>query len=200
VLKRLGRHLGQPEGRLGRAVMRLLNRANRGENREAVDALALRRGDRVLDLGFGGGVGLVTLLRTPASLVVGVERSRDQLAVARRRFASELAAGRLALAEGSAAALPYPDASFDAVLTVNTLQFWPDAAAGAREVARVLAPGGRLSLVVPTPEALRSPLFSGVTAHDEGQLEALLRGAGFADVRVRRDGPRLHAVAALSGP
>jgi len=182
--------------------MGVLNRINRSSNRQAVAALQLRRGDRVLDLGFGGGVGLAALLRTPASLVCGVEVSAEALAAARRRFAAELASGRLVLSEGSAAALPFPDGGLDAVLTVNTLQFWPDPAAGAREVARVLAPGGRLSLVVPAPSALGPPFFGDeVTAHDAAQLEALLRGAGFAQVRVARGrGPFLTARAALSGP
>jgi ubiquinone/menaquinone biosynthesis C-methylase UbiE len=53
------------------------------------------------------------------------------------------------LVSGSAEALPYEASMFDAVVAVSSLEFVPDAAAAAREVRRVLKPGGCLVLVTP---------------------------------------------------
>lgn len=53
------------------------------------------------------------------------------------------------LRTGTAEALPYADASFDAVVAVSVLEFIPDLAAACREVTRVLRPGGRFYVVTP---------------------------------------------------
>ena len=173
---RLARQLSHPTGRTGRTVVRVLNRLNRAENAAAVAALEVRPGDRALDLGFGGGVGLTELLGTRAASVCGVELSQDAIACARRRFAAELGSGRLRLARGCAGALPFPAASFDRVVTVNTLYFWSDPAAGVREIARVLAPGGRLVVGIRPSEEMRGPLFAeGFRRFSGEELEELLR-------------------------
>src|SRR5919204_412524 len=55
-------------------------------------------------------------------------------------------ARRLDLRVGSVERLPFPDASFDHAVGVNTVAVWPDLEAGLRELHRVLRPGGRLLL------------------------------------------------------
>ena len=96
---------------------------------------------RLLDVGCGGGQLLTRLSeRRPDLELTGVDLSPAQIARGRIR-----ARGRgIAFVEGSALALPFDDASFDAVVSVASLKHWPDAAAGLRECARVLRPGGRL--------------------------------------------------------
>ncbi len=191
------RQLALPSGRGGRVVGALLNRINGRVNRLVVDALEINNGDRTLDLGFGGGVGIAALLASPAAHVTGVELSEEMLAAARKRFAGPLGEGRLAIVQGTVGALPLADSSVDRILTVNTLYFWPDPEAGARELARVLAPGGRLIVAIDRPEAMvrrgmdRPPfrLYSG------DELAAVLRAGGLEGVRIEQRAAHLLGLA-----
>ncbi len=96
---------------------------------------------RVLDLGIGPGVSGISILdRLPEAEVVGVDYSPRMLAVARGFL--ERTGARVELVEADAAALPFPDASFDVVVGHSFLYLVPDQAGVMREAARVLRPGG----------------------------------------------------------
>jgi arsenite methyltransferase len=102
-----------------------MNRGNRRINVRAVELLQPRRDERVLDLGFGGGLGL-DLLLDRTDHVVGVDRAGDMVAAARAARADAVASGRLTLLEGDVSAPPLADDSVDGIVTVNTVYFWPD--------------------------------------------------------------------------
>jgi ubiquinone/menaquinone biosynthesis C-methylase UbiE len=100
-------------------------------------------GARLLDLGCGTGHHLLWA-RDRGYAVAGTDGSEAMLAVARRlNPSSEL---RRAPADG----LPFPDASFDAVLCIEVLRYLPDIAPCIREMRRVLKPGG-LCLATASP-------------------------------------------------
>jgi SAM-dependent methyltransferase len=96
--------------------------------------LAAQPGERILDLGCGDGQLTARLLTTGAD-VVGVDASVAMVAAARGRG--------IAADEASAEALPYADASFDAVFSNAALHWVRDQDAMMAEVHRVLRPGGR---------------------------------------------------------
>jgi len=100
-------------------------------------------GNRVLDLACGTGfvADRVNQVSNAKCDVVGVDVNAAMLDVARRNAFIEW---HLA----SAAALPFVDGSFDVVLCQQGLQFFPDRGAAMKEIARVLKPGGRVSLNV----------------------------------------------------
>ncbi|MFP5371752.1 MAG: class I SAM-dependent methyltransferase, partial [Actinomycetes bacterium] len=144
----LARQLGHPRGRVGRLVAAVLNRRNASDVRAAVAAVPVRSGDVLADIGFGGGLGLDLLLRRSSAdgggRVHGVDVSETMVAAAARRFRRAVAGGRLRLHVGAMEALPLPDASVDAAITLNTIYFVPDLAAALGDVRRVLRPGGTL--------------------------------------------------------
>lgn len=189
--RRLAAQLGRPSGSFGRVIAAMLNRGNRSTNERALELLDVGAGDRVLDVGFGGGVALGLLLDTGASVVAGVDHSTVAVEAVRRRLED-----RVLLEHGSIEALPFADASFDRVLSVHTIYFWPDAETGARELFRVCAPGGRLVLGFMRAEEMRRRKIHehGFAFFEAADVAALLTAAGFAPVRVEGDGP-LYAVA-----
>lgn len=124
-------------------------------HRELVDRAELRAGQRVLDVGCGTGNLLVALRAThPEVDAAGIDPDERALARARRK----LGAGSVRLDRGFAGELPYPDGTFDRVL--STLMFHHlDTAEKERmlaEVRRVLAPGGLLLLADFAGEAHRA--------------------------------------------
>jgi demethylmenaquinone methyltransferase/2-methoxy-6-polyprenyl-1,4-benzoquinol methylase len=100
-------------------------------------ALELRPGERVLDLGAGTGVSTEELARSGAH-AVGADLSLGMLAAGRR------ARPHVPLVAGDALALPFADATFDAVTISFALRNVVDVAGALREMARVTRPGGRL--------------------------------------------------------
>ncbi len=111
---------------------------------DLVGLAELRPGERVLDLACGTGV-VARLAAThvgPTGRVTGLDFNAGMLAVA--RAVPPAPGATLHWVEGSAVAMDLPDASFDAILCQQGLQFFPDKLAALREMHRVLVPGGRV--------------------------------------------------------
>ena len=185
----LARQLGHPSGPGGRLVARVMNRSNLVMNRRAIELLGVRPDDAVLEIGFGGGLALAPLLAlTPSGTVAGIDPSSGMVAAARRRHAALVAANRLQLERGTVEHLPWADARFDRVLTVNTIYFWSDPRAALREVRRVLQPGGTFVLGYRPAARLRETAFAqhGFRLLDDEELLGLVAGSGMETLALER--------------
>jgi ubiquinone/menaquinone biosynthesis C-methylase UbiE len=165
-----------------------------------IGGLGLCGSERVLELGCGVGAELKLLARRwPGLVLTGVDRSPSHLAAARDLLAEELHAGRVSLVEADVRALPFPDDSFDRVLTIWMLEHVADPASVLGEAARVLHPRGRAVLTEVDNASFRfdPPLepiaawwerFSAWQQRAGGdpyvgrKLEGLLRTLGWRDV------------------
>ena len=113
-----------------------------------VARMELEPGVRVLDVACGTGSVTIPLARRGA-MVTGLDMMPHLLEEARARAAREGLSIRFD--EGFAETLPYPDGSFDALVSMFGIMFSPLPATVASEMARVLRPGGRLALANWTP-------------------------------------------------
>lgn len=166
---------------------------------KVADAAEIRPGRRVLDVACGTGVlGREVASRTgPTGVVVGLDPSPGMLELGKR-----ITPG-LEWRQGVAESLPFPDRSFDAVVSQFGLMFFADRQLAIREMLRVLASGGRLAVAVwdsldnipayaaevalldrlagrRAGDALRAPFVLG----ERPDLAALFRDAGVAAVEV----------------
>jgi ubiquinone/menaquinone biosynthesis C-methylase UbiE len=181
----------RPLGRVGRLAGHVMAVANAGMNRFTLQLMDVQPDDHVLEVGFGPGDLVRRLLEeTPCGTVAGVDPSEVMLAQASKRNRAAIDDGRLQLQSGTISSLPYPDATFTKVCSVNTIYFWPDPASDLREVHRVLQPGGHCYLTFrvkhrpgrrPTLRVARD----GIAEEPVAQTVAALRAAGFTGIRSR---------------
>ncbi len=116
---------------------------NRDAEAEAIEELGPLADDHVLAIGFGPGIG-IELLALRVARVTGVDPSKGMVKIASKRNSAAIDAGRVELVRASADSLPWDDATFDSVITVNTIQLWDPFEESVAEVARVMRPGSRL--------------------------------------------------------
>ncbi|MRG97151.1 class I SAM-dependent methyltransferase [Polyangium spumosum] len=156
-----------------------------------IDLADVRPRHRVLDVGAGTGTLVLRLKqRCPEAEVVGLDGDPKILSMARRKLAD--AGADVELHEGYAQRLPFPDGSFDRVVTTLVLHHLSlsDKATAFGEMARVLSPGGELHVAdLGPPRSLPGKLAAGVARRFghvgdnlDGRLPELMRAAGFSQV------------------
>lgn len=171
---------------------------------DLVEQAALGPGERVLDVACGTGVVARVAAERVGSTgqVAALDINAGMLAVA--QSLPPVIGARISWHEGSALALPFAAATFDAVLCQLGLQFFPDQSAALQELRRVLVSDGRLGLNVFGPiehnpatyalaNALDRHMYPGAsvakrTEHmlaDTSELGTLIAAAGFRDVEIR---------------
>jgi ubiquinone/menaquinone biosynthesis C-methylase UbiE len=165
-----------------------------------LDAAGARRGERLLDVACGTGIVTRTAAdRLTPACVVGVDLNEAMLTVARRVRPD------LDYRQGDAAALPFSGGEFEVAVCQMALMFFPEPLRAVRELARVVAPGGRVALAVPASLELQpayGPFVAMAVEHagpesrrllgtyfacgDAAWLERLAADAGLTNVRVER--------------
>ncbi len=187
---------GDPQGLMGFAALTAMALKNGVQNRAALDALDIRPGDSVIEIGCGPGVALREALRRvgKGGFVAGIDQSATAAHYAAHSVHSHVLKGRAITMRAGADDLPFRDSFFDRAFAVNTFQFWPDPARALREIARVLAPGGRLVITQ------RASHNSGGGLERIAQACALLKAQGWhlLDERATPDGSRLIAVSIVA--
>ena len=161
----------------------------------------LQPGERVLDLGSGGGIDVLLSAKRvgPTGRAFGLDMTDEMLALARRN-AAEAGATNVEFLKGRIEAIPLPAESVDVVISNCVVNLAADKPAVFGEIARVLRPGGRVGVtdivaddrLTPEERAARGSYVGCIAgALTMQEFEAGLRDAGLADVSVTPT----HAVA-----
>src|SRR3984957_6643869 len=175
VAENMNRHMGvPPDTRAGVVLAEAIP--------ELAEELRLRPGSTLLDVACGRGAYGLLVAKQAGTLLIGVDFSAQALAEAREQ-AARLGVSNASFRVGELTATGLPDASVEAVLCTDAIQFPDEPAVAYEEIRRVLRPGGRVALtcwepVDRTDERL-SPRLRRANLGDG------LRQAGFTDVEVR---------------
>ena len=154
----------------------------------------LHEGERVLDLGSGGGIDVLLSARRvgPTGRVFGLDMTDEMLALAARNIA-EAGATNVELLKGNIEAIPLPADSVDVVISNCVVNLAADKSAVFREITRVLRPGGRIGItdivaedhLTPAERAERGSYVGCIAgALSFSEFESGLRAAGLEDVSV----------------
>lgn len=157
--------------------------------RPPVEWLNIPAGGTALDVGSGPGNVTASLARAagPDGLALGVDISEPMLTRAVRNEAGP----QVGFIHADAQRLPLRDNTVDAVVSIAVLQLLPDPVAAVGEIARVLRPGGRLAMLVPSAgraTQLLPKVRGRVFGFDDDAFGNLLEKKGFAGVRVKNSG------------
>lgn len=159
-----------------------------------VRSARIRAGESVLDIACGTG-NTAFMARARGAVVTGLDLTPELLAIAQRRAAEE-GYGDILWKTGDAEGLPFPDGTFDVVVSSCGLMFAPDQQKVANEVARVTKRGGRIAIQAWTREGGAGRVAKVIGAYvspppgvpspfewsDEARVKSLL-GSSFKDYR-----------------
>ncbi len=154
----------------------------------------LHPGERVLDLGSGGGIDVLLSARRvgPTGRAFGLDMTDEMLTLAQRN-AAEAGADNVEFLKGQIEAIPLPAQSIDVVIGNCVVNLAADKPSVFREIARVLRPGGRIGIsdivaedsLTPEQRAERGSYVGCIAgALSFGEFEAGLRDVGLTDVSV----------------
>jgi ubiquinone/menaquinone biosynthesis C-methylase UbiE len=167
----------------------LWNTRNVALNDAAFECLALKPGDRVLEVGFGGGYLLGCMAAVLSEgLLAGVDASPAMVAFCEKRHRRLIEQGRLELRCASAESLPYPPNYFTRACSVNSIFYWQNAARAIAELWRVLAEGGTLVLCFTCKQSLGDRAFAahGLVLYEGDEVQRMMEAAGFQQIRLLR--------------
>ena len=153
----------------------------------------LRTGERVLDLGSGGGIDCFLAAQQVGETghVTGLDMTPDMLDLARKNLAN-VGLTNVEFVQGEMESMPLPDGGYDVIISNCVVNLSPDKDAVFSESFRVLAPGGRvhlsdvLALTADGPTVIDAESWVGCTAgaeHKDIYLDRLHR-AGFVDIEI----------------
>lgn len=188
MLRFMASQLRQPSGWFGSIVMsRLLNKVNTQIVDTTLALMDVKPEHRVLEIGFGGGSALSHLVDSAGSgAIAGVDISPEMVRRAESKFSSEIRSGRLQVQVGDISKLPFADALFDRVFTINTIYFWPNTLGGLRELYRVLRKDGRATISIRSKNKMEKQSVTnyGFRLFSADELAVLMAQSGFREIRV----------------
>jgi ubiquinone/menaquinone biosynthesis C-methylase UbiE len=186
----------KPSGLFGRFILWDMNRHHSKLTDWGLSHVSIKKTDRILHIGCGGGRTINKLAAMAnTGKVHGIDYSDASVAAARRTNARSIDIGRVEIEHGSVSHLPFANDSFDLVTAIETHLFWPDLGQDMREIFRVLNPGGTLLIVAEIYkggkhlEGVRKKIFDKHLAARMNLLTAaehreLFTGANFSNVQI----------------
>lgn len=182
----------KPEGDAGFEMLSRMNASHADVTAWGLSFLDLQPEHSVLDIGCGGGAALARMAETvTAGHLTGADYSPVSVAAAKAYNRDAVTEGRMDIIECSVSAMPFPDAAFDRIITIESFYFWPSPANDLRAVRRILRGGGRFLLIADIyerddlPETARENIRKyGLYNPAPETFRQLLSDAGFSDVLI----------------
>jgi SAM-dependent methyltransferase len=184
--------LSRPNGFFGsRFIGKMMNKGNADLEQLSLTCSEISATDHVLEIGFGNGQLLQQLCTSiTTGKVYGVDISTDLITQVGNRFKHQIQQNKLELHLSGVSQLPMADNSIDTIITNNTIYFWPNPLNDAKELLRVLKPGGKLIIGYRTVDDMeRMPFVTQnldifKNRYTDADAKQLLIDAGFLNITI----------------
>lgn len=180
-LQELASQLSNPKGDFGVELATEMGKTNLGMTKSAMHALRIKPGDQILEIGHGNAAHLGYLLSlSPEISYTGLEISKTMHQEAKDLNSHLAKEGMIRFCRYEGEKIPFVDNSFTKIFTVNTVYFWINPTAFAKEIGRVLHPSGRFVLAFGQKTFMKNLPFTqfGFRLYDTSDLVDLLEKAG----------------------
>lgn len=176
----------RPNGIYGTIIANMMNKGYAPLSKWAFEVCPLKNGEKVLDVGCGGGGNMVRIMKQCSeSQVYGIDYSQTSVECSRKN--TEKFSDRCSVSYGDAMFLPYDDNTFDRVVSFESIYFWTDPMKGIQEIMRVLKKGGKIVLASEMTNPEKGKFWTdhceGMTIYNSQQLAEFLKQAGFVGVK-----------------
>lgn len=186
-LQRLATQLGCPSGSVGVDVGLNMEVSNMSMIKNTIQELHPQHLDHILELGFGNGAHIPSLLKQQKSITYkGLEISETMRTEAQKINKSWIQNQRASLHAYDGIHIPFQDNSFNKIFTVNTIYFWKNPAALIAELYRVLKKGGVLAITYAHKEFMLQLPFTkyGFTLYDTPKILRLIKNIPFKNIDI----------------
>lgn len=179
--QQLAAQLRMPVGVDGIRTGEWMNRGNVHINLDTIEILNAIEGDNILEIGMGNGYFVKDVLQNVSHLqYTGVDFSAVMVEEAKKINTAWINKGQVKFILSNAAALPFADAAFNKIFSINTIYFWDDATAILAEIKRVLQPKGKLIVALRPKRLMKNYPFTqyGFTMFTREEMIQLLTTNG----------------------
>ncbi len=186
-LTQLASQLSCPSGTQGIEVGNKMHQTNISMTLKALEAAQIVTNEVVLELGHGNAAHLETILKTAERVTyVGLDVSSTMYEQAQELNQAFVQRQQATFALYDGTNIPYDAATFDKIITVNTIYFWQQPTQLAQELYRVLKPQGSLSIAFAQKSFMKSLPFTKYRfkLYDTQDVTQLLEKAGFEVVAI----------------
>lgn len=178
MFQKIQKHFKKPKGLIGRIVGKIMAFDNKTLNTWTLRHLKWQPGHHVLEIGYGPGEAIHTLMgHHPDIKVDGIDISETMEHEAKNRVEEDIKAGRVQLYTGDIAEINLKPASYERVFTVNNYLLWEQRQKGLRNVRSAMTPNGRVVITMQPRQKNEARSFAKEISHD-------LAACGFQRIRV----------------
>ncbi|MBQ8017133.1 MAG: class I SAM-dependent methyltransferase [Methanobrevibacter sp.] len=178
----------KPHGEEGIETIENMNENHKEISKFAFSLIQVDSGDKILDIGCGGGVNIEKFLKLTSGNVDGLDYSEVSVAESIKRNQKAVDEGRCEVMHADVSSMPIEDESYDIVSAFETVYFWPDIKETFKEVSRIIKPDGQFMIAQgtdgnhPDDEKWLSSV-EGMHLYTAPELEKYLLDAGFKKVK-----------------
>ncbi len=178
----------KPYGEEGIETIENMNENHKEISKFAFSLIQVDSGDKILDIGCGGGVNIEKFLKLTSGNVDGLDYSEVSVAESIKRNQKAVDEGRCEVMHADVSSMPIEDESYDIVSAFETVYFWPDIKETFKEVSRIIKPDGQFMIAQgtdgnhPDDEKWLSSV-EGMHLYTAPELEKYLLDAGFKKVK-----------------
>ena len=148
LAEKLAIHTRKPTGPFGKVVGEYMAKIHVKVTEWGLSKIDINPNHIILDVGFGAGYNINNIAKNLENgKIYGIDYSETMVELAKEINRKYIESGLVEIKHGLISSLPFPEKFFDIVISVETVNFWPDIINDLKEVKRVLKPGGTLLLI-----------------------------------------------------